>query len=780
MTVAPELEALLAQAVEHHVRHGELPPLDALTAGRPDLVVPLRALVQQYLEITRALDDGPGGPPPTGHGVSGIGIAAATLPAIEGFRTIERIGAGGMGAVYKLHDLRLNRTVAGKVLRTGVTGRGGASPAAFFREARSLALFSDPRIVQVFEVRADADPPVIIMEYVDGFELGRVAPSLEFRQRAAIVREVADAIHRAHTLGLQHRDLKPSNIMIDGALRPKILDFGLSDSDPSIGHLVGTVHYIAPEQLDRSQPIDARTDVYALGVILYELVAGDVPFRGASDADVVAAIRSEQPRLPVEIDARVPAPLQAIALKAMERRPTDRYATARDLVLDLDRYLDGRPVVARPTLYGTTLATRTRPHLDQISEWLRLKLIYPHEAADLQASYRRLEAREDDWIVTSRALTPSQIALYLGAFFLFAGSLFYFVAHRVYDAASGTLWPFVVLGAPFLGLNVAGRWLERRDHQAVAVAFYLAGTSLLPLFLLIWFHETGWWVVPDDAPGHLFAGGSISNRQLQVTIGLSCLWASWLALRTRTAALSTVATLLACLLALALLGDLGLRDWLEQGRYDKVALALSPLVPAYLVTALVLERGGRLWFARPLAIAGVIALVAVLDLVALDGRLFHYLGLSTVRLQAPGVRNPTLLDTLTALALNGAIFYGVASLLERRGTPALTPAAQLLFTIAPFSLLEPLAYLTETAEYSRRFNWLYLGLAIGIALVSQQRQRKSFYYAGLLNAALALYLIADRYQWFDRIGWALSIVAAGLVALAAGFLLDLRRRREHS
>ncbi len=283
--------------------------------------------------------------------------------------------------------------------------------------------------------------------------------------------------------------------------------------------------------------------------------------------------------------------------------------------------------------------------------------------------------------------------------------------------------------------------------------------------------------MPEQAPGQLFPEGAVSNRQLQATIGVSGLWAAWLALRTKTAALSTVATLLAWLFALAVLADFGLRDWLSEGRYDKLAMALSPLVPAYLAAALTLERGERPWFARPFAIAAAIALVAVLDLLALDGRLFHYLGISTVRLQSSGTSNPTLLDTLTALSLNGALFYLVAVTVERRGTPALSPAATFLFTIAPFSLLEPLAYLTETAEYSRRFNWLYLALSIAIALVSQQRQRKSFYYAGLLNAGVALYLIADRYQWFDRIGWALAVVAAGLVALSAGWLLDVRRRR---
>ena len=118
------------------------------------------------------------------------------------------------------------------------------------------------------------------MEYVDGFELGRLAPSLEFQQRARIMKEVCEAVHHAHDVGVQHRDLKPSNIMLDAELRPKILDFGLSSGDPARGHFRGTPRYLAPEQLDASQPIDARTDVYALGAVLYELLTGVPPVGG--------------------------------------------------------------------------------------------------------------------------------------------------------------------------------------------------------------------------------------------------------------------------------------------------------------------------------------------------------------------------------------------------------------------------------------------------------------------------------------------------------------------
>jgi serine/threonine protein kinase len=766
-----DLETRLAELIEQHERDGRWPSARDLTAD-PSQSEALQSLANRYLALAATLDAASDA---SGHRSSAPG-ETPPLPTFEGFRTIERLGAGGIGEVYKLQDLKLDRIVAAKVLRRDPAIR--TSLAGFLREARSLALFSHPSVVQVFEFRADATPPVIIMEFVEGFELGRLAPSLEFRQRAAILRDVCVAIQRAHDLGIQHRDLKPANIMLDGRLAPKILDFGLAASDPRAGHLRGTLHYLAPEQLDPNQPIDARTDVYALGVILYELVTGLVPYAGGSDDDVARAIRAGQPRLPVEIEPRVPEALQRIALKAMALRPADRYASAREMALDLERYLDGRLVTARPAQYATTLEARVRPHREQIDEWARIKLIYPHEATRLHAAYRQLDAHEDDWIASSRSLSYSQIALYLGAFLLLAGSLFYFAAHRMYDAVRGIVRPFFILGLPFLGLNAAARWLYRQDHRAVAVAFYLAGVSLLPLFLLIWFHETGVWVVPADTPGQIFTDGSVSNRQLQITILIACLWSGWLALRTRTGALSTVFTLLAFLFALAVLGDLGLRSWIEDGRYDWLALHVLPVVPLYAAGGYALDRVDRTWFARPLFVASGVSFVAVLDLLALDGRMFHLLGVSLARLQSPAVTNPVLIDTLAALSLNGILFYGVAWLVERHGSDATAPAAQLLFTIAPFSILEPIAYLSETAQYSLKVDWLYLGLAIAIALVSHQRQRKSFYYAGLVNTGVALYFIAEHRQWFDKPAWAIALVIAGLVALAAGFLLDARQRRQ--
>jgi Protein kinase domain len=762
-----DLEDRLARFVEHHVLHGERLPAEHLCEGRPDLVEPLRGLIDRYLSLTASL-----GPDDPVDDIAAAGTSA--LPRFDGFQTVERIGAGGMGEVYKLRDLTLDRIVAGKIVRRD---RAAAGIAGFLQEARTMALFSDRRVVRVFEYR-DGDPALIVMEYVDGFELGRIGPSLEFAQRARVLAEICDAVHHAHALGIQHRDLKPSNIMVDAALAPRILDFGLSARDPRSGHLRGTVRYIAPEQLDPSQPIDARTDIYALGVVLYELLTGRSPFDGATEQAIVAAICAGRPPLPVEIDPRIPEPLQAIALKAMEKEPALRYQSAQDMAADLQRYLSGRQVLARPSLYATTLGSRTAPHLQQIAEWLHLRLIYPHEAERLQRAYHALDAREDDWIVESRALSYTQIALYLGAFLLVCGSLFYFVANRWYHAVTGIAQPVAVLGLPFIGLNLAARHLYRRDHRIVAVACYLGAVLLLPLLLMIVFDETGFLVAPRGAPGQLFPDSSISNHQLQVTTLIACLWSAVLALSTRTVALSTVFVALALVFGVSVTADFGLRSWIENDRWDLLALHLAPMIAAYAVMGGIAERFDRPWITRPLYRGAGLLLIVLLELLALNGREFHDLGLSLQAWQSASVSDRTLIDTLAAMVLNGVVFYALGEALRRRGTDLMGGAGGLLFAVSPFAILQPLAYLVRTGEYSLRYDWIYLALALVVTLLSERRQRKSFYYAGLLNTGAALFLLADHRHWLDRPFWGTLLIALGLLALAAGFVLD-RRSRVH-
>lgn len=765
--MSDKLQNLLRRYVEHHVVTSERLPLDELCPDDPDLRELLRQAVEQYEQVDAALDDGPHAPPPPRE------IGPDELPAFEGFRTVERLGAGGMGAVYKLEDLQLGRFVAGKVIRAG----GALNPTLedFLREAASLALFTDPRIVQIHEFRPDADPPAIIMEYVDGFELGALAPSLEWAQRARILAEVAEAIHRAHELGLQHRDLKPSNIMLDSQLQPKILDFGLAGGDPGSGHGVGTPPYLAPEQLDARQPIDARSDVYALGVIFYEMLCGAAPFAVDGTDDLLAQIRGGQVRLPGEVQPDVPEPLQAIALKAMERDPAHRYPSAAELARDLRRTLADRPVLARPTLYATALGRRMVPHLQQIEEWRRLKLIHPHEADRLRGEYQRLEVRDDDWIVGARRLSASKIALYLGAFLVAVGSLLYFLAHRIFDAVSSVLGPLIVLGLPFAGLNIAARVLTLQGRRAVATAFYLGAVVLLPLLLLIVLGSASLWgAEPDDVTQIL--GGVASNRQLQVAVFAAMVWSGLLAVDTRTMALSSMCTLMTLLFALACLTSLGLRGWIEDERWAVLAIHLAPLILVFAPVGRIAEDRRARWAATPLYVAAAVLLVVVLELVALRGRAMELLGLSLAGLQAGEVPDPRLLDTLSVMTLNGALFYGAGTLVQRHGTRVMRPASWLLFTLTPFAVLEPIGYLVSTGEYMPLYDWLFLALSLAVTVLSYHRQRLTFYLAGLSNAGLALLLIAHNREWFDAPWWATMIVVVGLVVLGLGFALDLRER----
>jgi len=341
----------------------------------------------------------------------------------------------------------------------------------------------------------------------------------------------------------------------------------------------------------------------------------------------------------------------------------------------------------------------------------------------------------------------------------------------------GVLGPTVVLALPFIGLNAAAHLLYRRDRKAVAVAFYLAAVGLLPLFLLIVFHETGLLVVAPGTPGQLFDDGSVSNRQLQITTAAACAWSGWLALRTRTVALSSVFTVLSLLLTMAIAADFGLRNWIDHGRWDRVAFALVPLLASYAAVGALAERARRAWLSRPLYLGTAILVIAILELLALDGRAFHYLGFSLATLHERPVTDPVLLDTLAAMTLNGFVFYLTASAIARRGSTGMHATAAVLFSVAPFALLHPLGYLVRTHEYSLRFDWLYCACAAAIVLVSERRQRRSFFYAGLLNLGIGLYHVADHRQWFARPAWAIALVVVGLAALAVGFTIDRQTRR---
>ncbi|MBL9119087.1 MAG: serine/threonine protein kinase [Phycisphaerae bacterium] len=333
------------------------------------------------------------------------------------YRVLRRIATGGMGTVFEAEQSEPLRRVALKVVRGGLASPELASRLS--REAQALSRLRHPNIAKVFDAgRASVegrDVAYLAMDLVEGESLTEAASRGEWsdRDRARLIADVADAVQHAHDRGVIHRDLKPSNVLVDAARVPHVLDFGIArllESDEgrayeptAPGVMLGTIRYMSPEQLaSGADAVDTRTDVYSLGVMAYELLSGRLPFDAPSGSMVtqfraqLLAMEHHEALSLRRVAPRVGRDLECIVMRAIARDPANRYASARDLALDLRRWLAGDAIDARPPSAGYRLRKFLRRHRGLVAAVLAVTtalatgvVLYAREAEKARASARR-------------------------------------------------------------------------------------------------------------------------------------------------------------------------------------------------------------------------------------------------------------------------------------------------------------------------------------------------------------------------------------------------------
>ena len=317
----------------------------------------------------------------------------------ERYEIVEFLGEGGMGRVFKARDPKLDRLVALKF----ILGDSPEQSRRLLHEATLNARVKHPNVCEVYEVGEVEGKPYIAMEFLDGSTLDEAAAGMSLEDKLTVLIAVAHALDSAHRAGLIHRDVKPANIMVsrtaDGWL-PKVMDFGLSRemAAPGLtqtGMMGGTPASVAPEQARGvSAELDCRADVYSLGATLYQLVVGRVPFDGPSSMDVLMKVLHKEPVPPRREAPALPVDLETIILKCLDKTPERRYQSARTLADDLQRLLDGEPILARPASWTYRLSKRVQKQRALWALAALLVLVTVGSAGYLIHSHRQQRLRE--------------------------------------------------------------------------------------------------------------------------------------------------------------------------------------------------------------------------------------------------------------------------------------------------------------------------------------------------------------------------------------------------
>jgi serine/threonine protein kinase len=776
-------EQLIANAVAAYADlrlQGEAIEPDAYCRDNPELDPELREQLLALDEIDTVLMPSE---------ATSVNRAPELPERLSGHKILGEIGAGGMGRVLLAFDEGLGRKVAVKTL----SPRYANNPKLrerFMREARAMARLDHPNVVRIYNLGGVNEEPHFVMEYIEGASLTEASRRLGLSQKIDLMLKVILTVDFLHQRRMIHRDLKPGNILVGPDLEPKVLDFGLAAQVDDLGErltkageIMGTPDYFSPEQAQASAPLDARSDIFSLGTILYELITGATPFRSDSMRDQIRLICDLDPELPRRINSAIPGELQNICMKALEKDPSQRYQSAREMADDLARLIAGEPVLALPSSYARMIAGKVEQHVRELSGWRQDRVLSEQEFDSFRKMYDRLIDREDAWIMDVRRLSLSQVSLYLGAWLLVTGAVL--IALFRYLGLSGAA-PVFLVSVAAASACYSGIKAWNRGRQRIGVAFLLAFCLLSPILLVIAMNEWGIFRSLTKGRGdlelHNFfpAFKQTTNAQLWWAILLSLPAYLWLRRFTRSSVFSLVIAVTSTLLGLVTLLRMGLIEWFDADP-GKVFFHFIPIAVLFFAAGLAMERYGFPSDSRyfyPIAVG--------FTLIALSGvAVFHEPYANWLRSVAPVTRA----QVEYLFIINALIYLALQYACERVSSPQTRWVAKSFRFFIPGHVLGSLLLLGLTASNlweqapadnnlrleARLFEVLLPVVACFFVFGSVAKQMKNFFVTGLLFLGIGIVRLQQN-LFRDRAAWPLALLVIGFLLMLAAANLDSIKR----